>query len=150
VGHHLFAADMLQQAARPTIYVCEGPWDGMVLWELLQCAKLTDQGPRQTANPARSLAATAGVLAVPGCSTFLDKWLPLFNGKHVCLAYDSDHPRTNPKTGRVSAAAGWAGMRRAVGLLHEVAASVKYLQWGPEGYDPARPSGFDLRDMLSC
>ena len=59
----------------------------------------------------------ASVLAVPGCSTFFESWLPLFAGKRVRLMYDSDHPRQHPKTGQAIPPGGFEGMRRVAGVM---------------------------------
>jgi len=133
-----------------TVYVCEGPWDGMALWEAMGRCKRTEDGLAQTANLGHSLLAEANVLAVPGCSTFLEAWLPLFQGKQVVLMYDNDHWHKNPATGKLSAPAGWAGMRRVAGLLNGVADSVKILRWGgEEDHDASLPPGYDVRDLLT-
>lgn len=113
--------------ARPKVDVFEGPWDGMVWWE--------------TACPPDT-----NVVAVPGCNVWRDEWTAMCAGKHVTLWFDSDHPHQHgDKTFR----AGYDGMVRIAKRLHVVAASVRYVKWGEDGYDPARPSGWDVRDCLA-
>jgi hypothetical protein len=102
-----------------------------------------------TANRERSLLGGANVLAVPGCNVFSSSWLPLFKGKEVVVMYDSDHPKKHPKTEVAIEPAGHAGARRVAGMLAGTARSVSYLKWGEGGFDPGRPSGFDVRDFLS-
>lgn len=151
LGHQLFGVP-LYDSHKPTVYLCEGPWDGMKLWETLRFTKETKSGYMQTANPASSLLAISSVLAVPGCTTFQDSWLPLFEDKTVVLMYDSDHPGTHPKTGKATPPAGSTGMRRVARLLLAAgtpAGMVKYLYWGDAGYNPAFSSGYDVRDRLS-
>lgn len=114
--------------ARPNVVVCEGPWDGMALWELW--------GDRDT-----------NIVAVPGCGSWRSEWSEMCRGKVVTLMYDSDHPREHIK-GRVSRA-GYDAMVRVAKRLSGIAASVRWLKWGPDGYDPTLPSGFDVRDMLT-
>lgn len=119
---HLPAGDF--DPERPNIIVCEGPWDGMALWEVWQ----------------QSGMSNTNIIAVPGCSTWRDEWTQLCKGKCVTLLYDSDHPPT---------LGGYKGMMRAAKRLSGVAASVRYLRWGPDGYHPERPNGWDVRDELS-
>ncbi len=133
---------------------CEGPWDGMALWEMLGKVK-AGEGYKlhPTACEATSLAATVNVVAVPGCGSIGDpfrRWLPLFNGKRVTLCFDSDHPKEH--NGAQVPPAGYSACQRAVGLLTECVpppTEVRYLAWGDQGYDPSRKSGYDLRDLLT-
>jgi hypothetical protein len=147
MGHHLHGVTLLRDS--PTVYVCEGPWDAMALWEALgQCKRQEDGSLVATASAERSLLSEAGVLAVPGCSTFFESWLPLFEGRNVVLMYDNDHPRI--ANGKTSDPAGWVGMRRAAGILAGTASSVQILRWGgDESHDLNLPSGFDVRDALT-
>lgn len=125
---HLPAGDF--DPERPNLVVCEGPWDGMALWEVWD---------RSTGN--------TNIVAVPGCNVWRDDWTALCRGKCVTLMFDSDHPREF-MPGKVSRA-GYDGMARVARRLSGVAASVRWLKWGEEGYDPTRPSGWDVRDHLS-
>lgn len=137
--------------SKPIVWICEGPWDGVSLWEVLSQCKSTDTGFAQTANPKASLLADSCVLAVPGCSVFNEAWLPLFAGKIVNLMYDSDHPKPNPKTGVLVEPAGYAGMLRVAKMLASESLAPKeinLLRWGPNGFDPDLPSGHDIRDSL--
>lgn len=129
LNHQLFGMTTYDRS-RPTIYVTEGPWDGMALWEVVDAAKDRE----------------ASVLAVPGCNVFSDAWLPLFEGKWVVLLFDNDHPKENK--GRTSRA-GYDGMQRAAKILAGTAKGIHYLHWGDEGFDPALPSGYDVRDWVS-
>ena len=148
LGHQIHGISPLVKK-ESTVYVCEGPWDAMSLWECLGQCKQTDGVLTATASVEHSLLADAAVLAVPGCSTFMESWLPLFEGRDVVLMYDNDHPRKHPKTGKPIAPAYREGMQRAAGMLVKVAKSVKILAWGGAmDYDPSLPSGYDLRDAL--
>lgn len=115
----------------PNVYICEGPWDGMALWEV---AKGSSIAPCQ-------------ILAVPGCNVWRDEWSEFCRGKCVTLLYDSDHPREYVP-GR-TLRAGYDGMVRVAKRLSGIAASVRWLRWGAEGYDSTRPSGWDVRDHLT-
>lgn len=130
-GHalHMAAADF--DPERPNVIVCEGPWDGMALWEVMQ-----------------SRESMVNVIAVPGCTTWRDEWTQMLRGKCVTLMFDSDHPREAvPGSGRISRA-GYDGMQRVSKRLSGVAASVRYLKWGDGGFDPGKPTGYDVRDFL--
>lgn len=130
--------------SRDSVVVCEGPWDGMALWE---CR------PEVWGN--------ANIIAVPGCSVWRDEWSELCRGKRVTLLFDSDHPRglsgsnsNGSSNGNISGSshvfrAGYDGMRRIARRLSGIAASVRWLKWGPDGYDVTKPSGWDVRDSLS-
>jgi hypothetical protein len=152
LGHQLHGVN-LYDASCTNIYLCEGPWDGMALWEVLGQCKRTEQGLIATGSREKSLLGDACVLAVPGCNTFMESWLPLFSGKVVHLLYDSDHPRINEKTGKPVAPAGLTGLQRVAKILSEASeppAEIHYLQWGANGYDPSLPSGYDVRDWLAA
>jgi hypothetical protein len=151
LGHQLHGVNLFNKSA-DTIYLCEGPWDGMALWEVLRQTKAGEGGYLLTGNPEASLLANANVLAVPGCGVFNEAWLPLFGDKRVVIMYDSDHPRPHPKTGAMQEPVGFYHLKRIVGvILAKAEASPKellYLKWGPDGYDPKMPSGYDVRDAL--
>jgi len=133
------------------IYVCEGPWDGMALWEVMKQTKLVDDFYKPTGNEAASLLASAAVIAVPGANSFNEKWLPLFTDKRVFLLYDSDHPK-QLENGSYIDGAGFGGVKRVTQLLsraEQPPSEVFYLNWGENGYDKDKGSGWDVRDELS-
>lgn len=128
--HHQLHGVNLYDKKRSKVYLTEGPWDGMALWEALRIANDRE----------------ANVLAAPGCMVFFKHWLPLFAGKDVVLCYDSDHPRQGGQQ------AGLDGMRmvsHALAGVDKGPASVSWIRWGEQGYDPALPSGSDVRDWLT-
>jgi hypothetical protein len=134
------------------VYVCEGPWDGMALYELLPLARkgAGAGGVVPTGNPAGSLADECAVLATPSCSVWDEGWCKLLAGKTAHLLFDSDHPRVHGSV--TSPPAGTAGMKRGVNLLSaapDKPKEVYYLHWGPDGYAPDKPSGYDVRDLLT-
>ena len=157
LGHCLFGANLLDPDCRD-VYVCEGQWDGIALWEVLRCAKRADDGSLAlTGNPEASLlgAGKVGVVAVPGASSFRDDWVRLLAGKRVFLMYDSDHPKTaDSAQAPMIGASGYDGMVRAARVMARAEAppaEVHYLDWSGDGrgFDPKLPSGFDVRDMLT-
>ncbi len=90
--HAVHGANLLTGEER-IIYVCEGPSDGMALWETMQVYKDGGKKYMPTANKQASLLKNSGVIAVPGASVFKERWAKLLEGKVVRLAFDSDHPR---------------------------------------------------------
>lgn len=125
---HMSTIDFNQ--ALPAVHVCEGPWDGMALWEVMRSCGQAD----------------ANVIAVPGCNVWRDEWTAICRDKHVTLWFDSDHPRIE---GGRTFRAGFDGMYRVTKRLSGVAASVRWLRWGKEGWDESKPSGWDVRDAIS-
>jgi ribosomal protein L37AE/L43A len=117
---------------RANVYVCEGPWDGMALWEVFDDIGITG----------------CQVLAVPGCNVWRDEWTNFCRGKTVILMYDSDHPRAVKNSQRTQRA-GYNGMVRVAARLAGIASLVRWVKWGPDGYDPALPDGWDVRDHLT-
>lgn len=137
---------------RADVYLAEGLWDAMILWETMGYAKGGADGLLLTGNGKASLQSKANVLAVPGANTFKEDWAGVLGGKRVVLLYDNDHPTTHPTSGAVVPPAAYDGMRRAFRAMSAAPArpeSVAYLEWGPGGYDPRFPSGYDLRDALN-
>lgn len=116
--------------SRPRVDIMEGIWDALAYWEVLQ----TTNGKDDT-----------NVIAVPGCNVWRDEWTLLCKGKDVTIWFDSDHPRVinNQKF-----QAGYEGIKRVAGKLSGYASSISYLKWGEEGYDPSKPDGWDVRDVL--
>ncbi len=160
-GHRLHGVNLYDKD-KSIVYLCEGPWDGMALWELLRQAKHSSTADTSlesslvpTANVDRSLLGDANVLAVPGCNVFLQSWLPLFAGKTVNLMYDNDHPRKHPKTDKIIPPAGLRSMQRVARTLSNTKkhkpAEINYLRWGEKhGYNLDLPSGHDVRDHLNA
>lgn len=137
------------------VYVCEGPWDAMALWDALRGYKEDRETGElsRTGSEESSLLASANVVGIPGCGSvgepFL-KWCSLFKGKQVVLCFDSDHPRENE--GRRVEPAGYSACKRACELMARTSDQpdrVSYLKWGNDGFDPARKSGYDVRDLLT-
>ena len=154
-GHQIHGRN-LYDPNKPTICLCEGPWDAMALWEVLCRSKESDNGLVASASVERSLSSQVNVLALPGCGSVgkpMKKWLPLFAGKVVYLMFDNDHPKKHPKTGRELPSAGYEAMKRAASLLSKSSTppkEIRYMKWGEEGYDSSLPSGTDLRDELNA
>lgn len=147
-----------------TVYICEGPFDGMSLWETLAFTKLTIENEgnedseiitlEYTDDVSESMLKDSTVLAVPSCNVFLPSWCQLLHNKNVVILFDNDYPKINKETGKASEPAGLAGTRRIALMLlasDTPPKSVQYLSWHPasESYDPSRKDGYDVRDLLS-
>lgn len=119
----LFAPTKLNKSKR--VWICEGEWDGMALWECFKTLGVTDD-----------------VLAVSGAGAFPKDLVSLLSDCDVCLLGDND--AVNPSSGK---RAGYAGVGRTSALLSGIASSVRYLHW--PGESPAYKSpedGYDIRD----
>lgn len=152
MGHALFGLGVYD-AAKPETHVYEGPWDGMASYEVLKRSKLTGNGYMTTTNETLSLLADVNVLAVPGCNVFQEGWSPLFNGKRVSFFYDNDHPKTDPKTKKEVGLQGLLGMQKHARIIESSKTppeSIRYLNWGDEGFDATLESGTDVRDILKA
>ncbi len=127
------------------LWIFEGPWDAMAAWEILKCIRKTADGYEFTGNELASLLASVNVIAVPGCNSFHIDWAALAKDKHVTLWFDGDPPR---QRGNNISRPGWDGMRRVSSILASVASSLKFVRWGPDGYDPISNEKIDVRDVL--
>jgi hypothetical protein len=150
--HALFGTQRWDKE-KEVVYICEGPWDAMALWEILRVTRDNDGQLERTGAEESSLLAQANVIAVPGCNVFSKQWLSLLAGKRVVLLYDNDHPvETPPDSGRFHQP-GWNGMRRVAEMLataDKPPADVRVLLWGKDysGFSPDLADGFDLRDLF--
>lgn len=147
--------------SKKVVYLCEGVWDAMCLWETMRLARRGEGGRlERAAGEAASVLAEANVLAIPSCGAVgrpLERLVGVFAGKHVVFMPHSDHPTKNGE--RLVEGAGFSALKRACTLFAkatEPPEKVSYLHWGAgpvgkdyAGYDPARPSGYDVRDMLT-
>jgi hypothetical protein len=148
--HCVFGVDLFDEE-KPEVYLCEGPWDAMILWERLREARTGPEGLVLTSNNDRSLLAEASVLGIPGCGTFNAEWCKLFSDKVVYLLFDNDYPRKHPQSGKELPPAGYNGVRRTATILRgarKPPAEIHYLRWGEGGYTEELPSGYDVRDFL--
>jgi hypothetical protein len=137
MGHGLFGTQTYNPEL-PRVYWCEGPWDGMALYEtLLGCP---DEGLK------------GSVLSPPGCGIFHESWCEYVKDKDNIFLYDNDHPKVNKRTDKLIEPAGLAGVKRAASVIVKSGVphkSISYLTWGIEGYNESLPNGYDLRDALS-
>lgn len=134
----VFGLNLLDDS-KPHIDICEGPWDGIALWDALQECKVTDRS----------------VIAIPGCGYFPETLLGFLDGKVVTLFYDNDYPRT---TNGNTVQGGFDGLKRACRAIsgaESQPSSVNFIAWdtegeyGGKGYTSQYPDGYDVRDYLS-
>ena len=152
MSHHLMGLSAYNPKAK-IIFLCEGVWDGMVLWELLANCKEAGAEFVPTANREASLLSQCSVVCFPAANTFFESWLPLFAGKTVNLMTQNDHARKHPETGADIAPASYNGMKRIAQMMAKAdnqPTEVNYLKWGDVGYDTNLPSGYDVRDYLNA
>lgn len=151
LNHAIFGMN-LYNPKKDTVYLCEGPWDAMALYEVLKSSKANPDGSpfKMTSNEDLSLLSDSNVLATPGANVFQPTWLKLFAGKRLIMLFDSDHPREHQ--GKVFEPVGHAGMKRIAQSMvraEDQPREVYHASWGEKGYDPTLPSGWDLRDQLT-
>lgn len=147
-GHYVHGLNVFKEKLG-VVYVTEGPFDGLALWEVLSRTQMANGKAAVTGNPELSMLSSCNVIAVPGANTWNEKWCRLFTDKDVVLMFDSDHPRQ--EHGKEYLGTGYEGMRkvtRELAHFDEPPASVRYLHWGDRGFDPEKKSGYDVRDYF--
>lgn len=106
-GHASFIVPQVLLGS-PRVWLCEGEWDGMAMYECL-----------------RRNGVHEDVYASPGALTFPPRLVGLFQGKEVVVVYDNDDP-------------GRQGEAKVGKMLSGIAKSVRYVHWEtnlPTGYD---------------
>ncbi len=140
---------------KPDVFLCEGHWDPLALWEVIQHCKMDDKS--LTANQSLSILSETNVIGIPGCGGYNEAWNSLFVGKNVFLLFDNDHPREHPITKAYIPPAAYEGMKRIAQILGSpsnaahMPKSIHYLEWSADGgeYEPSLKGGYDLRDALT-
>jgi len=153
---HPFRAPGSPNKSQDSIWVVEGPWDGIKLWEVLSKYKARGgelkPGAKlvRVADPSVSLLASTAVLAAPGANTFSVDWLAYLKDKDCFLGFDNDYPKKTPSGKTVKP--GWDGMVRIGKLISSNGAprpkSLHRIKWGEAGYSKKLPKGYDIRDHL--
>jgi len=134
--HGIFGLRFLKEHG--TIYICEGEWDTMALYECLQNNDLLN---------VSSVICSSG-----GAGTFKKNWLSLFQGRDIILLYDNDDP-------------GQKGQRKLFNMLLNIVSGIRVLDWSlyEDKYsdnnknksnletvfikNTTLPIGFDVRDL---
>jgi hypothetical protein len=154
--HQLLGRNLFD-ASKPLVYLCEGLWDAMSLWEILGSAKSAEGDSThvqlmRTSNINSSLLAESNVVGIPGAMVFDSSWCSLFADKTVIFMCQNDHPHLNEKTNKHTPPASYSGMARIAKMLlmyKTPPAGLLYLHWGDNGYDLNSPTGYDIRDLLT-
>lgn len=148
LGHGMYGVNILNPKAQ-TIYLLEGPWDGMALYEVLKGVKRSEGKLSHTSNEKINLLGSCGVLATPGCNVWNKGWDSFLSGKEAAIMFDNDHRKT--VNWKVVEPPGWMGAERiskALFVADKKPSKITALTWGEEGFDPDLPSGHDVRDVL--
>ena len=110
------------------IWLVEGHWDKMAMWEILKQMDLIKKGHLP--------------VGVPGADTFKIEWLGFFKGKNVHVIYDNDYTKEK-EDGTVLIGAGFRGAHKVQVNLQGVASEVDFIHW-PHYWE----DGFDTSDYL--
>lgn len=149
LGHQLHGMNLYDNS-KPIVDICEGPWDGMALWEAFSLTQINDNEEIEAYKAeGRKLINFRNVIAVPGTKTFFQPWVDKLAGKIVNIWYDNDHPRT--ENGRTIEPAGIEGIKKVASLLYQSKnppQEVNYCHWGDKGYDLSLQNGYDVKDEL--
>jgi hypothetical protein len=115
--HTMFGLNLYDKS-KPEVYITEGIWDGIRLWEVLKTTKVDEDGSFSVTGSKEScLLSTVNVLSVPSCTVFNETWIHWCKGKSTRFWYDNDHPPVHPKTGIVSKESpAFTGMKRAAAM----------------------------------
>lgn len=127
------------------LWILEGLWDAAKQHEVLSSTCLKE-GRYVLAPSSRSLIQQCDILGLPGCKTFNRTYLPFIKDREVILITDSDHP-DHKRNGVVD---GHDGIQKVLEVIHEEGiypSSLRCVSWGPDGYDPELPDGYDVRDL---
>lgn len=91
------------------VYICEGEWDAMIMWQVL-----------------RRIKEPGDVLAVPGAGNMPEDTMKLLVGRRLVLLYDADE-------------AGKKGMESAVKKLETIAAApIHTIHWNAQDIEAGR------------
>jgi hypothetical protein len=151
LGHQMFGLNLFDKS-KPTIYLCEGFWDSIALWEVLGRSKMIDGVLTPTSSPTTNMLIKANVVGMPASFVFKDAWVDLFDSKRVNLMPHNDHNRKHPKTGALIPSASYSGMSKVSTKLANAkspASDLAVLHWGGEAAPTDKlKSGYDVRDKL--
>ena len=119
----LYGWEDLQRTDFTDVWLCEGEWDRMVMWEIIE-----DQGLK------RDIA-----VGVPGANTYKSEWTVYFKDRDVYVVYDNDHDKV--VRGKVRKGAGIQGGIKVYERLRSAAHDMRFVHW-PDKYKDS----YDLRD----
>jgi len=153
-SHGIFGLNLWDDK-KQVVYITEGVWDGMVLYESLRFLRVDENGKLiSTSNVKKSLYNEVNIISIAGVHGLSSKLARLLAGKDVTILFDNDYPKT-VKVGsreKVLEPAGYRGAREVTETLvscGEPPERISYLNWGEGGYTKDLPDGTDLRDVLT-
>lgn len=149
--HGLFGLDLCDKD-KQEVYIAEGPWDAIALWETFKALRYDGSSFHETSVYKDSLLHGANIIGVASTTALNKSLTPVLQkhvkGKTVYLWFDNDYPRKHPKSGELLEPAGFAGTKRAAGVVGAASDDIHFLDWGPEGYSKSYPDGFDVGDSI--
>ena len=123
LGVQMFGLNLFKPRSK-IVFVCEGLWDTISVYE--------------------QLTKDESVIGVPGITTFKPYWCSLFEGKIVVILQDNDWKKSK---------AGIEGAKRMSSILKrhkKPPTEIRYQTWGsPTGYNEGIKSGADVSDVLT-
>jgi hypothetical protein len=119
----LFGSHSLMNETIEKVFLVEGEWDKMTMWEALQKEHVKD----------------TIVVSVPSATIFKDHWIDYFANRHVSVFFDNDHNRT--VNNKVILGAGKSGAIKIYKLLSSFTKSIQFIHWSK-----STPNKYDVRD----
>lgn len=118
-SHIPYGIHLLRSAPQRKLWVMEGHWDYLAIMGLMRRLKLRNDHD---------------IVAAPGAGTFPSRYLSMFNGRSVILAFDNDQ----------AGEAGQESMLQAMAKSGTMPLTVQCIRW-PE----ALPAKFDVSDVIT-
>lgn len=138
------------------VYLCEGPWDAMALYEGFKTHRKLRNGKIVRATDDKSLLSHAGVIGLSGTGGWSDDLIQALP-ERLTIAFDNDHPK---RRGQRTIQPGWDG---AINLAKSISKNedppkLYALDWSrglpqetpdTHTYNQDLPDGYDLADLFS-
>lgn len=125
---------------QPEVWLCEGVWDCMALYDGLQKLKVDENGDYSLSSGSSALKDIQ-VLGISGTKVLKDKWAKKLAGKSVTIWFDNDE----------AGAAGASHTSKILVVNGVDPDDISCMSWGDRnrGFTKSLPNGSDLRDFLS-
>jgi CHC2 zinc finger/Toprim-like len=117
-SHLPYGIHLVRSAPQRKLWVLEGHWDYLAMMGLMRRLKIMNEHD---------------IVAAPGAGTFPSRYLSIFNGRSVIIAYDNDQ----------AGEAGQESLLHAMAKASVMPLSVQHVKW-PE----ALPPKFDVSDVI--
>lgn len=118
-SHIPYGIHLLRSAPQRTLWVMEGHWDYLAIMGLMRRLKIMNDHD---------------IVAAPGAGTFPSRFLSMFNGRNVVLAFDNDP----------AGEAGQETLMQGMAKASIMPLTCKHIKW-PETLPPK----FDVSDVIS-